>query len=44
MIDVNIQVVLYAIAAIVPSIRERKSGHVINFYHLKGKNKWKDHI
>jgi len=30
MIDVNIKGVLYAIAAIVPSMRERKSGHVIN--------------
>jgi NADP-dependent 3-hydroxy acid dehydrogenase YdfG len=36
MIDVNIKGVLYAIAAIVPSMRERKSGHVINISSIAG--------
>jgi NADP-dependent 3-hydroxy acid dehydrogenase YdfG len=36
MIDVNIKGVLYAIAAIVPSMRERKSGHVINLSSVAG--------
>jgi NADP-dependent 3-hydroxy acid dehydrogenase YdfG len=36
MIDVNIKGVLYAIAAIVPSMRERKSGHVINLSSIAG--------
>lgn len=30
MIDVNIKGVLYGIAAVLPSMREQKSGHVIN--------------
>jgi NADP-dependent 3-hydroxy acid dehydrogenase YdfG len=38
MIDVNIKGVLYAIAAIVPSMRERKSGHVINISSIAGHN------
>lgn len=38
MIDVNIRGVLYAIAAIVPSMRERKSGHVINLSSVAGHN------
>jgi len=38
MIDVNIKGVLYAIAAIVPSMRERKSGHVINLSSVAGHN------
>jgi NADP-dependent 3-hydroxy acid dehydrogenase YdfG len=38
MIDVNIKGVLYAIAAIVPSMRERKSGHVINLSSVGGHN------
>ncbi|RDZ11110.1 oxidoreductase [Priestia megaterium] len=38
MIDVNIKGVLYAIAAIVPSMRERKSGHVINLSSIAGHN------
>ena len=38
MIDVNIKGVLYAIAAIVPSMRERKSGHVINLSSVDGHN------
>lgn len=37
-IDVNIKGVLYAIAAIVPSMRERKSGHVINLSSVAGHN------
>ena len=38
MIDVNIKGVLYAIAAIVPSMRENKSGHVINLSSVAGHN------
>jgi len=38
MIDVNIKGVLYAIAGIVPSMRERKSGHVINLSSVAGHN------
>lgn len=38
MIDVNIKGVLYAISAIVPSMRERKSGHVINLSSVAGHN------
>lgn len=38
MIDVNIKGVLYAIAAMVPSMRERKSGHVINLSSVAGHN------
>ena len=38
MIDVNIKGVLYAIASIVPSMRERKSGHVINVSSVAGHN------
>lgn len=38
MIDVNIKGVLYAIVAIVPSMRERKSGHVINLSSVAGHN------
>ena len=38
MIDINIKVVLYAIAAIVPTMRERKSGHVINLSSVAGHN------
>jgi NADP-dependent 3-hydroxy acid dehydrogenase YdfG len=40
MIDVNIKGVLYAIAAIVPSMRERKSGHVINLSSVAGHNNY----
>lgn len=36
MIDVNIKGVLYAIAAIVPSMRKSKSGHVINLSSVAG--------
>jgi NADP-dependent 3-hydroxy acid dehydrogenase YdfG len=36
MIDVNIKGVLYGIAAVLPSMRERKEGHIINVYsHYK---------
>lgn len=38
MIDVNVKSVLYAIAAIAPSMRERKSGHVINLSSVGGHN------
>ena len=38
MIDVNIKGVLYAIAAIVPAMRARKSGHVINISSVAGHN------
>ncbi|MGE8078775.1 SDR family oxidoreductase [Peribacillus loiseleuriae] len=38
MIDVNIKGVLYAIAAVLPSMRERKSGHVINLSSVAGHN------
>jgi len=37
-IDVNIKGVLYAISAIVPFMRERKSGHVINLSSVAGHN------
>ena len=36
MVDVNIKGVLYAIAAIVPSMRKNKSGHVINISSVAG--------
>ncbi|WP_027091908.1 SDR family oxidoreductase [Cohnella thermotolerans] len=38
MIDVNIKGVLYAIAAVTPSMRERKSGHIINLSSVAGHN------
>lgn len=38
MIDVNIKGVLYAIAAVLPSMRERKSGHIINLSSVAGHN------
>jgi NADP-dependent 3-hydroxy acid dehydrogenase YdfG len=36
MIDVNIKGVLYAIAAVLPFMRERKSGHIINLSSVAG--------
>lgn len=36
MIDVNIKGVLYGIAAVLPSMRERKSGHIINLSSVAG--------
>lgn len=36
MIDVNIKGVLYAIAAVLPTMRERQSGHVINLSSVVG--------
>jgi NADP-dependent 3-hydroxy acid dehydrogenase YdfG len=38
MIDVNIKGVLYAIAAVLPSMREQKSGHIINLSSVAGHN------
>lgn len=38
MIDVNIKGVLYAIAAVLPSMRDRKSGHIINLSSVAGHN------
>lgn len=35
-IDVNIKGVLYGIAAVLPSMRERKSGHIINLSSVAG--------
>jgi NADP-dependent 3-hydroxy acid dehydrogenase YdfG len=36
MIDVNIKGVLYGIAAVLPSMREQKSGHIINLSSVAG--------
>ena len=36
MIDVNIKGVLYGIAAVLPSMRERKEGHIINLSSMAG--------
>ncbi|WP_026693894.1 SDR family oxidoreductase [Peribacillus kribbensis] len=36
MIDVNIRGVLYGIAAVLPSMRERKEGHIINVSSIAG--------
>lgn len=36
MIDVNIKGVLYGIAAVLPSMRERKSGYIINLSSVAG--------
>ncbi|MBT2728153.1 MULTISPECIES: SDR family oxidoreductase [unclassified Bacillus (in: firmicutes)] len=36
MIDVNIKGVLYAIAAVLPTMREQKSGHIINVSSVAG--------
>lgn len=36
MIDVNIKGVLYAIATVLPTMRERQSGHVINLSSVVG--------
>lgn len=38
MIDVNIKGVLYAIAAVLPSMRAQKSGHIINLSSVAGHN------
>ena len=37
MIDVNIKGVLYGIAAVLPSMRERIEGHVINLSSVAGR-------
>ncbi len=36
MIDVNIKGVLYGIAAVLPTMRQQKSGHVINLSSIAG--------
>jgi NADP-dependent 3-hydroxy acid dehydrogenase YdfG len=36
MIDVNIKGVLYAIAAVLPAMREKKTGHIINVSSIAG--------
>lgn len=36
MIDVNVKGVLYGIAAVLPSMRERKNGHIINVSSVAG--------
>lgn len=36
MVDINIKGVLYGIAAVLPAMREQKSGHVINISSLAG--------
>lgn len=36
MIDVNVKGVLYAIAAVLPAMREQKSGHIINVSSVAG--------
>ncbi|MFD1171785.1 MULTISPECIES: SDR family oxidoreductase [Oceanobacillus] len=38
MIDVNIKGVLYAIAAVTPHMRERRSGHIVNLSSVAGHN------
>ena len=40
MIDVNIKGVLYGIAAVLPFMREQKSGHVISLSSLAGYGVW----
>ncbi|RED59295.1 SDR family oxidoreductase [Cohnella lupini] len=38
MIDINIKGVLYGIASVIPSMREQKSGHIINISSVAGYN------
>jgi NADP-dependent 3-hydroxy acid dehydrogenase YdfG len=38
MIDVNIKGVLYGIAAVLPTMRHQKSGHIINLSSVAGHN------
>ncbi|OIK10717.1 oxidoreductase [Bacillus sp. MUM 116] len=40
MIDVNIKGVLYGITAVLPSMRERKSGHIITLSSVAGYGVW----
>ncbi len=40
MIDVNIKGVLYGIAAVLPFMREQKSGHIINLSSVAGHSKY----
>jgi NADP-dependent 3-hydroxy acid dehydrogenase YdfG len=41
MIDVNIKGVLYGIAAVLPYMKEQKSGHIINVSSVAGHKIWK---
>lgn len=40
MIDVNIRGVLHGIAAVIPGMRERRSGHIINVSSIGGHQVW----
>ena len=40
MIDVNIRGVLHGIAAVLPGMRDRKSGHIINLSSIGGHQAW----
>ncbi len=40
MIDVNIRGVLHGIAAVLPHMQERKSGHIINVSSIGGHQVW----
>jgi NADP-dependent 3-hydroxy acid dehydrogenase YdfG len=42
MIDVNIRGVLHGIAAVLPGMRARKSGHIINLSSIGGHQVWAD--
>ena len=42
MIDVNIRGVLHGIAAVLPGMRARKSGHIINLSSIGGHQAWPD--
>ncbi len=41
-IDVNIRGVLHGIAAVLPGMRARKSGHIINLSSIGGHQVWAD--
>ena len=42
MIDVNIRGVLHGIAAVLPGMQARKSGHIINLSSIGGHQVWAD--